>query len=109
MARDTWAYREVAVESVIDARTGALRIQPMAGQAFAPTLPVHCSRRLSDPALYPAGTRFLLSAKLTRPQGRAAVPVFLSSATPSRRSARLKRRSSSRHSGAAGSREALKN
>jgi hypothetical protein len=74
MARDTWAYREVAVESVIDARTGALRIQPMAGQAFSPELPVHCARRLSDPALYPVGTRFLLSAKLTDRQGG---PQFL--------------------------------
>ncbi|WP_426174715.1 hypothetical protein [Massilia sp. TWR1-2-2] len=74
MARDTWAYREVAVESVIDPRSGALRIRPMAGQAFAPTLPVQCSRRLVDPALYPAGTRFLLSAKLTDRQGG---PQFL--------------------------------
>jgi hypothetical protein len=74
MARDTWAYREVAVESVIDSRTGALKIQPMAGQAFAPTLPVHCSRKLSDPALYAAGTRFLLSAKLTDRKGG---PPFL--------------------------------
>lgn len=74
MARDTWAYREVAVESVIDPRTGALRIQPMAGQAFAPTLPVHCSCELTDPALYPAGTRFLLSAKLTDRKGG---PPFL--------------------------------
>ena len=74
MARDTWAYREVAVESVIDPRSGALRIRPMAGQAFAPTLPVQCSRRLSDPALYPAGTKFLLTAKLTDRQGG---PKFL--------------------------------
>ncbi|MDP3669765.1 MAG: hypothetical protein WA191_11135 [Telluria sp.] len=65
MARDIHAYREVAVESVPDPRSGALRIRPMAGQAFAPTLAVQCSRRLADPALYPAGTRFLLSAKLT--------------------------------------------
>jgi hypothetical protein len=74
MARDSWAYREVAVESVTDPRTGALRIQPMAGQAFAPTLAVHCARRLSDPAQYPAGTRFLLSAKLTDRKGG---PPFL--------------------------------
>jgi hypothetical protein len=74
MARDSWSYREVAVESVIDPRSGALRIRPMAGQAFAPTLPVQCSRRLSDPAQYPAGTRFLLSAKLTDRQGG---PPFL--------------------------------
>ncbi len=62
MARDTWAYREVAVELVADPRSGALRVAPMAGQAFAPTLQVQCSRRLLD---HPAGTRFLLSAKLT--------------------------------------------
>jgi hypothetical protein len=74
MARDTWAYREVAVESVIDPRTGALRIRPMAGQAFSPALPVHCSRELTDPARYPAGTRFLLSAKLTDRKGG---PPFL--------------------------------
>jgi hypothetical protein len=74
MARDTWAYREVAVESVIDARTGRLRIQPMAGQAFAPTLPVHCSRKLTDPALYPAGSMFLLNAKLS---DRMGGPQFL--------------------------------
>lgn len=65
MARDIYAYREVAVESVIDPRTGALRIRPMAGQAFAPTLAVQCARSMVDPALYPPGTRFLVSAKLT--------------------------------------------
>lgn len=65
MARDIYAYREVAVESVADPRSGVLRIRPMAGQAFAPTLSVRCSRKLADPARYPAGTRFLLSAKLT--------------------------------------------
>ena len=66
MARDIYAYREVAVESVIDPRSGLLRIAPMAEQAFAPTLLVQCSRRLLD---YPPGTRFLLSAKLTDRQG----------------------------------------
>lgn len=71
MARDIYAYREVAVESVPDARSGALRIRSMAGQAFAPTLTVQCSRRMRDPALYPAGTKFLLSAKLTDRMGGA--------------------------------------
>ena len=65
MARDIYAYRDVAVESVLDARSGALRIAPMAGQAFAPTLAVQCAQSLRDPALYPPGTRFLVSAKLT--------------------------------------------
>lgn len=71
MARDAWAYREVAVESFVDPRSGALRIRPMAGQAFATAMTVQCSRRLADPALYPAGTRFLLSARLTDRRGGA--------------------------------------
>jgi hypothetical protein len=65
VARDSWAYREVAVHSVPDARTGRLLIRPMPGQAFAPSMRVQCARVLSDPARYPAGTRFLLNAKLT--------------------------------------------
>ena len=65
MARDLHAYREVAVESVIDPRTGGLVMRPMAGQAFAPTMRVQCARSMRDPALYPAGTRFLVNAKLT--------------------------------------------
>jgi hypothetical protein len=65
MARDIYAYRDVAVESVLDARSGKLRIRPMAGQAFAPTLAVQCGRHLVDASQYPAGTRFLVSAKLT--------------------------------------------
>jgi hypothetical protein len=71
MARDPWAYREVAVESVVDPRTGALRIRPMAGQAYATSMRVQCARSLRDPALYPAGTRFLISAKLTDRMGGA--------------------------------------
>jgi hypothetical protein len=63
MARDIYAYRDVAVESVIDPRSGVLRIRPMAGQAFAPSLAVQCSRSLVE--AHPAGTRFLVSAKLT--------------------------------------------
>lgn len=65
MARDLYAYREVAVESVPDPRGGALRIRPVPGQAFAPSLSVQCARKMRDPALYPAGTRFLVNAKLT--------------------------------------------
>ena len=71
MARDPWAYREVAVESVPDPRTGRLRIKPVAGQAYATSMRVQCARALSDPALYPAGTRFLIRAKLTDRNGGA--------------------------------------
>lgn len=62
MARDIYAYRDVAVESFVDPRTGAVRIKPMAGQAFAPSLAVQCAQGLRR---YPAGTCFLVSAKLT--------------------------------------------
>ena len=65
MARDIYAYREVALESVLDARTGKLRLRPVPGQAFAPSLKIQCSRHMTDPAQYPAGTRFLVNAKLT--------------------------------------------
>jgi hypothetical protein len=73
MARDSWAYREVAVESFVDAR-GKLRLRPMAGQAFAPSLPVHAARALLESARYPAGSRFLINAKLT---DRLGGPQFL--------------------------------
>jgi hypothetical protein len=63
MARDTWAYREVAVESFVDPVTGRVAIKPMAGQAYAPTTRVQCSRKLVES--HPPGTCFLLSAKLT--------------------------------------------
>lgn len=74
MARDPWAYRDVAVESAPDPRTGRLRIKPMAGQAYATSMRVQCARALSDPDLYPAGTRFLIRARLT---DRAGGPPFL--------------------------------
>lgn len=69
MSRDTYAYREVAIESFLDPRTGALRLRPMAGQAFAPSLAVQGPRALRDGAVYPPGTRFLVSAKLTDRMG----------------------------------------
>ncbi|NRR29863.1 hypothetical protein HSX11_06655 [Oxalobacteraceae bacterium] len=63
MARDIYAYRQVAVQSV--ARSGKVEIHPVPGQAFSPELAVQCSRQLSDTSLYPLGSRFLLDAKLT--------------------------------------------
>jgi len=63
MARDTYAYRQVAVES--REIQGKLEIRPVPGQAFSPELAVQCSRRLLDLRRYPLGSRFLLSAKLT--------------------------------------------
>ncbi|MGK5068589.1 hypothetical protein [Janthinobacterium sp. RT4P48] len=63
MARDTYAYRHVAVES--RSVNGKVEIRPVAGQAFSPELAVQCARRLSDVQRYPLGSRFLLFAKLT--------------------------------------------
>ena len=63
MARDIYAYRQVAVHSV--ERGGNVEIRPIPGQAYSPELSVQCSRRLIDTTLYPLGTCFLLSAKLT--------------------------------------------
>lgn len=69
MARDPWAYRDVAVESALDPATGRLRIRPVAGQAYATSMRVQCARQLLDTAAYPPGTRFLIRAKLTDRQG----------------------------------------
>jgi hypothetical protein len=63
MARDIYAYRQVAVQSV--ARGGGVEIHPVPGQAYSPELRVQCARSMSDTSIYPLGTCFLLSAKLT--------------------------------------------
>lgn len=69
MARDTSAYRQVVVESFIPpgaaGKRGLLQIRPIQGQAYSSTLTVQCSRRLTDSNRFPAGTKFLLLAKLT--------------------------------------------
>jgi hypothetical protein len=44
---------------------GRVAIHPLPGQAYATTLHVQCSRRLSDTSIYPLGTCFLVDAKLT--------------------------------------------
>lgn len=67
MARDIYAYRQVAVHSV--QRGGAVEIHPVPGQAFSPELKVQCSRQMSDTDKYPLGTCFLLDAKLTDRRG----------------------------------------
>jgi hypothetical protein len=62
MARDLYAYRDVAVHLVADPRSGRLQVRPMPGQAFATTMRVQCARALLD---HPPGTCFLLLAKMT--------------------------------------------
>lgn len=68
MARDAWAYREVAVQSRLDWR-GRPCIGPVSGQAFSTGMRVQCSRRLLELDTYPLGTRFLLSVRISDRQG----------------------------------------
>ena len=70
MARDAWAYRDVAVESRLDGR-GRPCVGPVSGQAFSTGMRVQCSRRLLDLDTYPLGTRFLLSVRISDRQGGA--------------------------------------
>lgn len=63
MTRDTFDYRDVAVESVEEG--GRVLVRPVNGQAFSPEMRVQCSRDLRDTAVYPLGTCFLVLAKMT--------------------------------------------
>ncbi|KRB81614.1 hypothetical protein [Duganella sp. Root198D2] len=63
MTRDTFDYREVAVESVEE--YGRVVVRAVNGQAFSPEMRVECSRQLRDTAVYPLGTCFLVLAKMT--------------------------------------------
>ncbi len=67
MARDSYLYRQVAVQS--EEYGGRVAIHPVPGQAYSTDLNVQCSRRLSDTSIYPAGTIFLVNAKLTDRMG----------------------------------------
>ncbi|UGQ44747.1 hypothetical protein [Massilia endophytica] len=63
MARDIYAYRDVAVESFQDG--AQVRVRPVNGQAYHSGLRVQCSRELTDTSKYPVGTCFRVLAKLT--------------------------------------------
>lgn len=67
MARDIYAYRDVAVESCV--RDNAVRICPVPGQAYSPALIAFCPKVMTDLETHPLGTYFLVSAKLTDRQG----------------------------------------
>ncbi len=63
MARDIYAYRDVAVQScLVD---NHVRICPVPGQAYSPALIAYCPKAMTDTEQYPLGTYFLVSAKLT--------------------------------------------
>jgi len=63
MTRDTFEYRDVAVESVEE--DGRVVVRPVNGQAFSCEMRVECSRQLRNTAVYPLGTCFLVLAKMT--------------------------------------------
>lgn len=67
MTRDTFEYRDVAVESLDEG--GRVVVRPVNGQAFSPEMRVECSRQLRDTAIYPLGTCFLVQAKMTDRMG----------------------------------------
>lgn len=67
MTRDTFEYRDVAVESVEE--DGRVAIRPVNGQAFSPEMRVECSRTLRDTRVHPLGTSFLVLAKMTDRMG----------------------------------------
>ena len=59
----------VAVQSSVNPRTKKIDIHPIPGQAFAPSLKVQCASAMRHD--HPAGTRFLVLAKLTDRLGGA--------------------------------------
>jgi hypothetical protein len=63
MTRDTFDYRDVAVESLEEG--GRVVVRPVNGQAFSSEMRVECSRQLRDTSVYPLGTCFLVLAKMT--------------------------------------------
>jgi hypothetical protein len=63
MTRDTFDYRDVAVESLEEG--GRVVVRPVNGQAFSPEMRVECSRQLRDTSVFPLGTCFLVLAKMT--------------------------------------------
>lgn len=67
MTRDTFEYRDVAVESLEEG--GRIVVRAVTGQAFSPEMRVECSRQLRDTTVYPLGTCFLVLAKMTDRMG----------------------------------------
>jgi hypothetical protein len=67
MSRDTFEYRDVAVELLDEGGRAVLR--PVNGQAFSPEMRVECSQKMRDTSVYPLGTCFLVLAKMTDRMG----------------------------------------
>lgn len=72
MAKDE-PYEWVEVESYRPVSTsglhGKVHIRPVEGGPYPTSLHVQCSKKLSDPTIYPVGTVFRIMAKLTDREG----------------------------------------
>lgn len=73
MAKPNEPYQMVEVESYFPTSTaglhGPIHIRPTAGQGYPPNLHVECSKTLTNPQIYPVGTKFRIRAKLTDREG----------------------------------------
>ena len=69
MAKPEEPYRKLIVESSYAAnmsgRKGKVHIRPIPGQWASTSLAVECSKKLSDVKVYPIGSQFEITAKLT--------------------------------------------
>ena len=71
MSKPSEPYVFIEVESYVPNRSsglhGKVHIRPCAGQGYATTMHIECSKSLSRG--FPVGTRFLIKAKLTDREG----------------------------------------
>lgn len=69
MAKPNEPYRLLKVESYVanstSGKRGKIHIRPLPGQWADTHLAVECSKKLSDPKVYPVGSQFEITAKLT--------------------------------------------
>lgn len=69
MAKPEEPYRKLIVESFYPAsmsgKKGKVHIRPIPGQCASTSLAVECSKKLSDVKVYPIGSQFEITAKLT--------------------------------------------
>ena len=69
MAKPEEPYRKLIVESFYPANTsgrkGKVHIRPIPGQWASTSLAVECSKKLSNVNVYPIGSQFEITAKIT--------------------------------------------
>ncbi|WP_150182579.1 hypothetical protein [Enterobacter asburiae] len=69
MAKPEEPYRKLIVESFypgsMSGKKGKVHIRPIPGQWASTSLAVECSKKLSNVNVYPIGSQFEITAKLT--------------------------------------------